>query len=114
MKATYDELFLALLIKKTHSLRTAFDEQTVSFFEDLYRRCRPDHFPNDEINIVSGDVEIHFNHRCLRFHMSDGTVWFASIMKISPDKDTWCKVNIDVDRTIFLEQGSTTSTAAVA
>jgi hypothetical protein len=75
-----------MLLLETSPLNKAFDDETLSFLQDLYVWRRPEKFTinrNDSAKFVAGWVTLWGGRqRCLQFEFDNGYIWEASITKL--------------------------------
>jgi hypothetical protein len=80
-----DAVCRAMLILETSRLNEEFDDETLTFLQDLYVWRRPDKFlvNGGPFKFVSGRVVLWSQHqRCLQFEFDNGYIWEASITKL--------------------------------
>lgn len=82
-----DRIFRAMVILETYPMNQRFDAETLSFFQFLYRKHRPDKFIREgkEYRITRGRVILfRARERVLQFRFNNGYLWVASISKLAP------------------------------
>jgi len=82
-----ESIFRAMVILETYPMNERFDSETLSFFQALYRKHRPDKFirTSKEYRFTRGRVVLFRGYdRALQFRFNNGYLWIASISKLAP------------------------------